>query len=235
MAFQDEAFGLRDRLHLGKVKLPVLVGALCVAILVMVVVGIGVAHALSTEGFAVTKAEEGTSAASNASAASESAEAEEPARLCVFVSGEVAHPAIYYLDEGARVADAITAAGGFTPGAATDALNLARAVVDGEQIAVPAQNSAATAPSGASAQGSSAGLSASGSSGSPSQAGNGRVNINTADTAMLQTLSGIGEATAKKIVADREANGPYKTIEDLKRVSGIGDKKFESLRDSICV
>lgn len=235
MAFQDEAFGLRDRLHIGKVKLPVLIGAACVAALVVAAVGIGVAQALSTEGFAVTKAEEATSAASSASSASEEAEEEAPAQLCVFVSGEVAHPAIYYLDEGSRVADAITAAGGFTPEAATDALNLARAVIDGEQVAVPAQGTAAAAPSGAAAQGGGSVASASGSGDASSQAAGGRVNINTADAATLQTLNGIGEATAKKIVADREANGPYKTIEDLKRVSGIGDKKFENLRDSICV
>ena len=63
----------------------------------------------------------------------------------------------------------------------------------------------------------------------------GLVNINTADAAALEKLNGIGEATAEKIIADREANGPFKTLEDLKRVSGIGDKKFEALRDAICL
>ena len=61
------------------------------------------------------------------------------------------------------------------------------------------------------------------------------VNINTATAEELVTLNGIGEATAEKIIADREANGPFPAIEELKRVSGIGDKKFEALRDAICV
>ncbi|HBT95530.1 MAG TPA: competence protein ComEA, partial [Coriobacteriia bacterium] len=61
------------------------------------------------------------------------------------------------------------------------------------------------------------------------------ININTADSTLLQTLTGIGEATAKKIIDYREKNGPFKNIEDIKNVSGIGDKKFEALADMICV
>ena len=62
-----------------------------------------------------------------------------------------------------------------------------------------------------------------------------RVNINTASIDELMTLDNVGEATAKKIVSDREKNGPFATIEDLKRVSGIGDKKFEAIKERICV
>ena len=65
--------------------------------------------------------------------------------------------------------------------------------------------------------------------------GTSRVNINTASTEELDTLPGIGPSTAEKIVADREANGPFATIEDLKRVSGIGDKKYANLSEHICV
>ena len=61
------------------------------------------------------------------------------------------------------------------------------------------------------------------------------VNINTATAEEFETLKGIGAATAEKIVADREANGPFRTVEDLKRVSGIGDKKFADLADLVCV
>lgn len=230
MAFQDDAHRWSSKVHLGKVRTPALVGAACAALLIVAIGGIGVARAFSTDGYLVTKDE--AVAASDSEGASAAPEEEEPlARLCVFVSGEVAHPAVYYLDEGSRVADAVAAAGGFTDGAATDALNLARTLVDGEQVAVPAQGSAEASPSAAPSDGGS-GVTA---SASKAAAGTGRVNINTADAAALQTLNGVGEATAKKIVADREANGPFKTIEDLKRVSGIGDKKFENLRDSICV
>ena len=63
----------------------------------------------------------------------------------------------------------------------------------------------------------------------------GKVDINTAAVDQLQQLNGVGPALAQRIIADRQANGPFKTVEDLKRVSGIGDKKFASLADSICV
>ena len=66
-------------------------------------------------------------------------------------------------------------------------------------------------------------------------AGDERVNVNTATAAELETLDGIGEVTAAKIIAEREAHGPFASPEDLKRVSGIGDKKIEALRDRICL
>lgn len=241
MAFQDEACRWWSRVHLGRVKAPVLIGAICVALLAVGAAGLGAAQAFSTEGFAIAKDEAHAGASSESTSASNAAdEKPSPVQVCVFVSGEVAHPAIYYLDEGSRVADAVTAAGGFTDDAATDALNLARTVVDGEQVAVPSRAAAqvsqeAVSSSGGSAAGSASGSPVGGAASSGAASQGARVNINTADVATLQTLNGVGEATAKKIVADREANGPYKTIEDLKRVSGIGDKKFENLRDSICV
>ena len=68
------------------------------------------------------------------------------------------------------------------------------------------------------------------------QAGSGqKVNINSATAEQLDTLPGVGESTAEKIIADREANGPFSSIEDLKRVSGIGDRKYAELADLICV
>ena len=118
--------------------------------------------------------------------------------------------------------DAIQAAGGFTEDARHDAVNLARVLTDGEQIIVPTTQTdggSDTTPATAASPGTVAG----------------KVNINTADAATLDTLPGIGASTAAKIVADREANGPFKTIEDLKRVSGIGDKKFTQLEGCITV
>ena len=126
------------------------------------------------------------------------------------------------------MADAVDAAGGFAEGASEEALNLARPLNDGEQVLVPSVEDAARTVAGAGGAADSASVAA----GSSADA---RVNINTASVAELQTLNGIGEATARKIVSDREANGPFAAIEDIKRVSGIGDKKFESLKDSICV
>lgn len=141
-------------------------------------------------------------------------------------------PALYDLAEGARVLDAVEAAGGFAEGAARDALNLARTVSDGEQVVVPSEaDIAAQEAASAGVGGASAGAGASAPAGSAS----GKVNINTASATQLDTLPGVGASTAEKIVADREANGPFKTVEDLKRVSGIGDKKFAALADAICV
>lgn len=146
---------------------------------------------------------------------------EEESTIFVHVTGSVATPGLYELPEGARVAEAVQAAGGFAENAATEALNLARVLFDGEQVSVPSLESLAPPQPG--------------SSGGSPQATNGLVNINTADVTELDAITGVGPSTAEKIVADREENGPFATIEDLKRVSGIGDKKFEAMRDEICV
>lgn len=175
------------------------------------------------EGLTVTQAEaaqEGTASTA------------QPVRLSVHVVGEVANPGLYEVDAGSRVQAAIDAAGGFTNDANQGSVNLAREIVDGEQIVVASKNASAAGASGAGSAGTaSSGTSASGASG----ASGGLVNINTADIAGLSSLSGIGEATEKKIIADREKNGPFKTTKDITRVSGIGDKKYEAIKDSITV
>lgn len=127
-------------------------------------------------------------------------------------------PGLYKLEDGARVNDAIQAAGGFTENADKDSLNLAKLIEDGEQIMIPSKDG------GSSEAGSSS-----------SQTNNGKVNINTADLSTLQTLNGVGPATAQKIIDYRTANGKFKTIEDLKKVSGIGEKTFAKFKDQICV
>lgn len=156
---------------------------------------------------------------------------EEPVSVCVYVTGAVASPGICYLDEGARVADAVEACGGFLPEASASSINLARSVQDGEQIDVLTQEQVAAAQTNVYAS------DAPSQSSDPADAGqlSGKVNINTADSSALQTLSGIGESKAQKIIDHRQANGHFKSIEGLKDVSGIGDKTFESLKDSICI
>ena len=110
-----------------------------------------------------------------------------------------------------------------------DALNLARQVQDGEQIIVPSMQQATGSEAPVSADSGASAVSSGGAF------AHGKVDINTATVDQLQQLNGVGPALAQRIVADRQANGPFKTVEDLKRVSGIGDKKFASLADSICV
>ncbi|MBC2890534.1 ComEA family DNA-binding protein [Gordonibacter massiliensis (ex Traore et al. 2017)] len=221
MSFQRSAESWRARLHLSGMRLPVLVGVAAVAVVVMVGAGRLLLDAATSEGFAVERSESAEQAGNGAGAGSEPAPAP-PMR--VHVGGAVSAPGVYDLAEGARVLDAIEAAGGFDDGAARDALNLARAVSDGEQVVVPSETDAAAAAQGSSAAGEAG-----------SAAAGGKININAASAAELDALPGVGASTAEKIVSDREANGPFKTIEDLKRVSGIGDKKFAALADAICV
>ena len=146
-------------------------------------------------------------------------EAAGAASVFVHVSGAVAAPGLYVLDDGARVVDAIAAAGGFAPTADEQAVNLARPISDGEQLHVPA---AGEMPSPAADPGAAG-------------AGDGRVNINTADVAQLDTLPRIGPAMAARIIEWRDANGRFTSVEDLLAVPGIGDKMLETLRDLVTV
>lgn len=140
------------------------------------------------------------------------------ATVTVHVVGEVMRPGVYALRGGSRAADAIAAAGGLLGAADQAAVNLARVVTDGEQIAVPRQGEggampAASAPGGA--------------------APSGKVDLNTATEAQLDTLPGVGPATATKIVSDRTENGPFSSVNDLLRVPGIGASKLDALRDLV--
>lgn len=230
MSFQRSAQSWQSRLHLSKVRLPVLVGIAALALVVMVCAGKLLFDALSSDSFAIVRSgemEQRGAAEGADSAADGEREPTAPTLLRVHVGGEVVAPGVYDLPEGSRVFDAIEAADGFSDLAARDALNLARIVTDGEQVLVPstADISAQEATSAG------VGAAVPGTTVLPG----GKVNINTASAAQLDTLPGIGTSTADKIIADREANGPFKTVEDLKRVSGIGDKKFAELADFICV
>ena len=149
------------------------------------------------------------------------------AMVTVHVAGAVQSCGVYELPDGARVRDAVDAAGGLRDDAAEAALNLARKLSDGEQIYVPTQDQAV--PAGA------AGNVSSPSSAAGQESGKGQVNINRASVEELDALPGVGPATAQAIVDEREANGPFASVEDIQRVTGIGEKKFEKLEGSICV
>lgn len=174
------------------------------------------------------------SAAATASAGSEASAASVPTGSMVHVAGAVRHPGVYELGPGARVVDAVEAAGGALADARLASVNLARPVTDGEQILVPDEDD----PQPPVAAASGAGANAAGAGGAGAPGGvvpGGQVDLNSADQAMLDTLPGVGPSTAAKIIADREANGPFTSTEDLRRVSGIGEKKFEALKDLVCV
>jgi len=143
--------------------------------------------------------------------------------LLVHVLGAVVRPGLVELAAGARVVDAVAAAGGFTAEADPAGVNLARPVVDGEQLVVLAMGQAPPPASGGSG----------GSGGSPGPSADGTVHLNTADVAALDTLPRIGPALAQRIVDWREANGPFTSVDQLLEVAGIGDAIFSGLADKV--
>ena len=151
---------------------------------------------------------------------------EEKSVIKVYVTGEVMAPGVIDLEEGARIQDAIEGAGGIKAEANLKDINLAYEVADGEKIYIPNGSEIVEEVSE---------QASSGSSSSSSSNSNGKININKATATELTSVPGIGESTAQKIIAYREENGKFKTIEDIKNVSGIGDSKYNSMKDSISV
>ncbi len=151
----------------------------------------------------------------------------EPTTICVFVCGAVANEGVYELENGARVCDAIDAAGGLTEEADTTAINQADYVTDSQKLYFPTtaevesgEWSAETVATAAT---------------SDTTEDDGKININTATAEELQTLTGIGESKAASIVSYRETNGNFSSIEDIKNVSGIGDSLYEQIKNNIKV
>ena len=143
--------------------------------------------------------------------------------IWVDVAGAVARPGLYSLPEGARVAAALEKAGGVRAKAERAAVNLAAKLTDGEQVFVPSRGSAAVGAAGGAAT---AGASATAGSGAP-------ISLSTATQAQLEELDGIGPALAQRIIEYREQHGGFKSVDQLQEVSGIGEKRFQALKDSI--
>lgn len=155
---------------------------------------------------------------------------EEKLKIKVYVTGEVNTPGVIELEEGARIQDAIEGAGGIKSEANLKEINLAYEVADGEKIYIPNLSE----PSEESEEQSSTQRPSSAGSGSNSNS-NGKININKATATELTSIPGIGASTAQKIITYREENGKFKTIEAIKNVSGIGDSKYNSMKDFISV
>ncbi|HEM2810209.1 TPA: helix-hairpin-helix domain-containing protein [Streptococcus suis] len=155
---------------------------------------------------------------------SSTASSEEPSQLVVDVKGAVAKPGLYTLEEGSRVNDAVKAAGGLTSQSDPKSINLAQKLSDEAVVYVASKDENISVVASTTA------------SSAMSQEGNeSKVNLNTATEADLQTISGIGAKRAADIIAYREANGGFKSVDDLNNVSGIGDKTMESIRPYVTV
>jgi competence protein ComEA len=139
--------------------------------------------------------------------------------VLVDVAGWVRRPGVYEFTEGARVIDAIDAAGGARSGAVLEALNLAAPLTDGTQILVPREGQEGVAPAPVTGGAVAGGL----------------VNVNSAIATELEELPGIGEVIAQRIIDYRTENGPFATVDELVDVSGIGDAILESIRELVTV
>ena len=140
-------------------------------------------------------------------------------KISVYVSGQVKNVAVVELEDNGnlRAVDAVNLAGGLTEFADTEVINLAETISDGQHIHIPTKEIL---------------LQPSTKNFSAQDSGD-KININTADVDKLSTLKGVGPSTAQKIIDYREQNGAFKTIDELKNVRGIGQKKFDTIKDRI--
>lgn len=179
--------------------------------------------------------------------AEESEETTEKEKIIVHISGAVQNEGIVELESGSRVADAIEKAGGLKENAYMDEINLAYQLEDGEKIHIPTieeqkekenqeskvENESATGSDGTISRSSNSSI----NNGSQNEktSNQTKININTATEQELDTLPGIGPSTATKILDYRKEKGKFKTIEEIKEVSGIGENKYEKIKDRITV
>ena len=146
-----------------------------------------------------------------------------PSDVMVYVTGAVQQPGVHQVEEGARLADAVEAAGGADPDADLVAVNLAVRVADEDHWHIPRVGEAAPPPATQTTTGTTA----------RSAGGGSRLNINAASAEELERLPQIGEVRAQAIVAHRDANGPFDTVENLVEVHGIGPGTLNAIRDLV--
>ena len=150
---------------------------------------------------------------------------EDRAEITVYVTGAINKPGVVTVREGARTADAVKACGGLLPTADGDKVNMAQVLKDGQQVRVPETQAGSSALPANTGKASSA----------VKTKADGPININTASAEELDALPGIGPAMAKRIIEYRETEGAFTAIEDIKKVKGIGEAKFEKMKDKICL
>lgn len=166
-------------------------------------------------------------------------EIQEETKIAIHITGEVKKKGILYLDKGARIVDAIEAAGGATKNASLDQVNLAYILEDGQKIYIPNKNEKIETGAYIITNSGQNVLIEEGKESTTTEKNakgvSGKVNINTANQTELETLQGIGPALAQRIIEYRQENGKFQTIEDIQNVKGIGDSKYSNIKDDICI
>ena len=158
----------------------------------------------------------------------------EKRKIVIHITGQVKNPGLVYLDEGARIADAIKEAGGSTKDAALDKVNLAYVLEDGQKIYIPNKNEKISEIQYIITDSGENVLKGTGKE-SNVKGGIKKVNINSANQEELETLPGVGPALAVRIIEYRNSNGKFEKVEDVQNVKGIGDSKFTNIKEYICI
>jgi competence protein ComEA len=200
--------------------------AYAIAGLVVVVLGVRFMHGQASGSAAPAGLDAAASdarggAGSSADASAVRLDPRPPATALVHVAGAVRSPGVYRLRDGERVQDALRRAGGPRAGADLNAINLAAKVADGQQVVVPRRGAAGAAVAAGDGAGGGAGPTAP------------PVSLNTATAEQLDTLDGVGPATAAKILDYRRQHGGFRSIDDLGEVPGIGPKRLAALRSKV--
>lgn len=155
----------------------------------------------------------------------------EKRKIVIHITGQVKNPGLVYLDEGARIADAIKEAGGSTKDAALDKVNLAYVLEDGQKIYIPNKNEKISEIQYIITDSGENVLKDTGKE----KGGIKKVNINSANQEELETLPGVGPALAVRIIEYRNSNGKFEKVEEVQNVKGIGDSKFTNIKEHICI
>lgn len=192
---------------------------LLVAGIILFVVFVVITYYLSANKKDEVKWTAATTNTSTVASFSQSQVADSEQKILVDIKGEVNKPGVYELTGDARMKELVMLAGGLTKNAEERQLNLAEKLTDQQMVYVPNKKEAKEMEVAETKQ--------------SGQAQNDLIDINTADSEQLQELSGIGPAKAQAIIEYRDENGPFKSVDELKEVSGFGEKTVEKLRESI--
>lgn len=208
-----------------------IVGAICV----IIVIGVAIYFFMQSEQEEFINFEDLENNVENVENIVQNEIIEEKAKIVIHISGQVANPGVISLDEGSRLIDAINLSGGLTGKADISKVNLAYVLEDAQKIYIPSVDDKDEIAYISEDSGNTGVVTSGNGQVSTKKEEKLMININTANEKQLEQLAGIGNSIATRIVEYRKENGKFNSIEDIKNVSGIGDAKFNKIKDNICV